>query len=238
MMELNVLYFSAASLGFFHTVLGPDHYVPFIVLSKARNWSKSKTLWITFISGLGHVGSTILLGIIGVALGISINKLESIDEFRGEIVGWMLFIFGIIYLLYGIYKLAEHKTHQGHSHFLNFLLPKNARNLHHLSSDENEVRKSKQAGLTSWMLFLIFVLGPCEVLIPLLIFPAAQHSTFGILMVTFIFSLATIVTMLAIVYLGYNGSKQLKLKGNGVYVHIIAGLVLAFLGISIQFLGW
>ena len=59
MSEMYVLIMSAASLGVIHTLLGPDHYLPFIVLSKARNWSRPRTLWITFISGVGHVSGSV-----------------------------------------------------------------------------------------------------------------------------------------------------------------------------------
>ncbi|QGY43389.1 hypothetical protein GM418_06865 [Maribellus comscasis] len=236
MNELYLLYVTAASLGFFHTLLGPDHYVPFIVLSKARNWSRSKTLWITFVSGLGHVSSSVVLGFIGIALGISVSKLESIEAFRGEIVGWLLFAFGLIYFFYGLFRHLKRRGH--HHHFFNFLLPRRIRRMHHLSDSEDDVDKNEKSNVTFWMLFLIFVFGPCEVLIPMLIFPAAEHSSVGVATVAIIFGLATIVTMLGIVYLGYKGARFLNFKDKGEYVHIAAGLVIAFLGTSILFLGW
>ncbi len=34
--EIVVLGIAAASIGFFHTLLGPDHYLPFIVMARAR----------------------------------------------------------------------------------------------------------------------------------------------------------------------------------------------------------
>ena len=34
--QLNVLIITAASIGFFHTLFGPDHYLPFIMMSWAR----------------------------------------------------------------------------------------------------------------------------------------------------------------------------------------------------------
>jgi len=37
-------------------------------MGKACNWSYSKTLWLTFVRGIGHVGSSIVLGVIGIAL--------------------------------------------------------------------------------------------------------------------------------------------------------------------------
>ena len=45
--EMILLLSTAAFLGFFHTLLGPDHYLPFIVMGKARQWSMAKTTWIT-----------------------------------------------------------------------------------------------------------------------------------------------------------------------------------------------
>lgn len=51
--ELVILTVTAASVGLIHTLIGPDHYLPFIVLAKARNWSVLRTGWITFLCGLG-----------------------------------------------------------------------------------------------------------------------------------------------------------------------------------------
>ena len=46
---------AAGGVAFLHTLLGPDHYLPFIVLARARSWSKTRTLVVTTICGLGHV---------------------------------------------------------------------------------------------------------------------------------------------------------------------------------------
>ena len=40
--EMSALVTTAASIGFLHTVLGPDHYLPFIMMSWARKWSRKK----------------------------------------------------------------------------------------------------------------------------------------------------------------------------------------------------
>ena len=70
--EIAILSLTAVTLGFLHTLLGPDHYLPFIMMSRARRWTLAKTAWITFFCGLGHVGSSIVVGLIGVALGLYI----------------------------------------------------------------------------------------------------------------------------------------------------------------------
>lgn len=41
--DANVLALTAAPIGFFHTLLGPDHYLPFLVMAKARKWWIIKT---------------------------------------------------------------------------------------------------------------------------------------------------------------------------------------------------
>ncbi|MEO0074634.1 MAG: hypothetical protein ABIK31_00795 [candidate division WOR-3 bacterium] len=53
--ELSILVATAASLGFFHTLFGGDHYLPFIVMSKSGQWSIQKTALITFLCGISHI---------------------------------------------------------------------------------------------------------------------------------------------------------------------------------------
>ena len=33
---------SAASIGFVHTILGPDHYLPLVAMAKTNGWSANK----------------------------------------------------------------------------------------------------------------------------------------------------------------------------------------------------
>jgi threonine/homoserine/homoserine lactone efflux protein len=88
------------------------------------------------------------------------------------------------------------------------------------------------------MLFLIFVFGPCEVLIPLLIFPAYEIHITGMILVSLVFGAATVFTMMMIVFLGFKGIRTLKFKNSGRYFHLIAGIVIIGLGLSMKFLGW
>ena len=67
--ELAVLSVTAASIALIHTLLGPDHYLPFIVMARARRWSMRKTACVTLLCGAGHVLSSVLLGGVGIAAG-------------------------------------------------------------------------------------------------------------------------------------------------------------------------
>jgi sulfite exporter TauE/SafE len=233
MNEMTVLLMSAASLGVIHTLLGPDHYLPFIVLSKARNWTKTRTLWITFIAGVGHIGGSVILGMIGIAMGISLSKLEAFEASRGSLVGWMLIAFGVLYTAYGIYKYLRRGAHM---HLPAFLRPKSIRHAD-LHLDMEEIEKDHADRLTPWILFLIFVFGPCEVLIPMLIYPAANHSGMGVFLVALVFGTATIGTMMLVVLLGYQGLSMIKFRGREHQLHLFAGLIILLAGAGMQFMG-
>ena len=110
--SLWLLCITAASIGFFHTIFGPDHYLPFIVMKKARNWSFIKTMLITFVCGLGHIGSSVVLGAIGIAAGIAVMKLEVFEGFRGNIAAWALIGFGLAYFVWGLRAAVKNKPHK------------------------------------------------------------------------------------------------------------------------------
>lgn len=109
-----VLFLSTIAIGFVHTLIGPDHYVPLIAMSKARRWSFVKTAIITFLCGLAHVLSAALLGILAILLGITLTKLTFVENWRGDFAAWLLIVFGLLYSLWSIYRL---KNNHGHSHF-------------------------------------------------------------------------------------------------------------------------
>ncbi len=116
--EIQILAITTASIGFIHTLIGPDHYVPFIMMAWARKWSLLKTTVITFLCGIGHVASSVVLGLAGVALGIAVGKLEMFESFRGNIAAWLLIAFGLVYFVWGLHRAYLNKPHT-HSHLHN-----------------------------------------------------------------------------------------------------------------------
>src|SRR5215203_81754 len=100
--EMTMLLMTAISISFLHTVTGPDHYLPFIALSKSRGWSFTKTLGWTVICGVGHIVSSLLLGLGGAAIGWSLSRLHWVEAVRGGLAGWVLLSFGLAYSIWGI----------------------------------------------------------------------------------------------------------------------------------------
>src|SRR5512143_254668 len=109
--EIWLLAGTAAALGLVHTVIGPDHYLPFIVIGRARNWSLAKTLRVAFLAGLGHILGSVVLGFVGIGLGLAVAKLEGVESARGAIASWLLIGFGLAYFVWGMRRAWKDKPH-------------------------------------------------------------------------------------------------------------------------------
>lgn len=231
--EIIVLITAAASIGFFHTLLGPDHYLPFIMMTKTGKWSLRKTALVTILCGAGHVLSSVLLGFVGVALGIAVSELISIESVRGNMAAWGLIAFGLVYFVWGVRKAIRNKPHTHfHSH------AEGHKHVHkHMHTEKHSHLHKEGKSMTPWVLFVIFVLGPCEPLIPLLMYPAAKDSTIGLILVTGVFSAVTIVTMLGMVLISTMGLNFIPTKKLERYTHALAGITVFLSGMAIQFLG-
>lgn len=234
--EIWVLAGTAASLGFVHTLLGPDHYLPFIVIGRARRWALPKTLFISFLCGLGHVLSSVVIGFVGIALGIAVFRIEGIESFRGSLAAWLLIGFGLAYFIWGLYRAIRNKPHK-HRHWHADGEEHEHSHTHQKAAHSHPHDEKAKSTLTPWILFVIFVFGPCEPLIPLLMYPAAKHNIGGVVLVTLAFGAATILTMLTIIAAAAWGVRSLRLGFMERYVHAIAGAMIFISGISVQFLG-
>jgi cadmium resistance protein CadD (predicted permease) len=186
--------------------------MPFAVIGKAKKWTKTKLMMVTFISGIGHVGSSILLGCIGIFLGFSLSHLTAVEAQRSAIGLWLLIGFGVAYTLWGLKKAHEHK----HEHI-----------------DAKEISKKT---ITMWTLFAIFVLGPCEPLIPLM-FLATGYGWIGILVTSLIFSVVTLIMMMTQTMLAYFGIQLVRHDIAERYSHAFAGAVIVLTGLFIMFIG-
>jgi len=148
--------------------------------------------------------SAVILGIIAIAIGLSLTKIKVIEDIRGELAAWILIIFGLLYLIWSLRALVR-QHHHTHPH-----------------------------SRTLWILFIIFILGPCEPLIPLILYPAIQGSMWAVFLVSLAFGLATIATMLTVVILTVRGMHLLQFKFLEKYANVIAGSMIFMVGIAIK----
>jgi nickel/cobalt transporter (NicO) family protein len=231
--QLAILLGTAASLGLVHTLVGPDHYLPFVMMAKVGKWSIRKTALVTFLCGVGHILGSVALAFVGIAFGVALSKLKVVEWARGELAAWLLITFGFTYAVYGLWRAIKGKPHEHpHEHGVPHSHPHTHTGLHlhpHGVSDTGS--------LTPWVLFTIFVFGPCECLIPLLMYTAAVNSRLVVALVAGVFGAATILTMLVVVIVSSLGTKVLSLGRAERYSHALAGLVIFACGGAIKWLG-
>ncbi len=232
--NLWVLSITAATVGFLHTVTGPDHYLPFVMIGRARHWGYTKLAAVTALCGVGHVLSSVVIALVGVAAGIALSRIQALEGLRGNWAAYALMGFGIAYGLWGLRKAWRGETHSHLHRHADGTIHRHAH--HHLDPDHAHPHGEEES-ITIWVLFAIFVLGPCEPLIPLAMVPAAQHSWAGLLWIASIFSVLTIGTMLAMSLLLYAGVRLVSLPWLERYMHAIAGAVITLSGAAIVFLG-
>ncbi len=230
--ELGLLLGTAMSLGFIHTLMGPDHYLPFVAMARIGRWSGAKTALITFLCGIGHILSSVALAFIGIGFGIAVTRLKAIESARGEIAAWLLIAFGFTYFVWGLRRAIRGKPH--HHHHLHEDEGLHAHEHDH-TGEHTHVHHAEK--MTPWILFTIFVFGPCEVLIPLLMATAARHPMHDVLLVTGSFGVPTIVTMLGVVMASHYGLSRIRLGGLERYSYAAAGLVVLMCGGAIKWLG-
>jgi len=229
---LTALIFVASTIALLHTLLGPDHYVPFIAMSKAWRWSFRKTAIVTLLCGAGHVLSSVVVGSLGIALGCYVADLEQVESVRGNLAGWLFVGFGLAYCLWGIRQALRNQPHaHWHTHADGTV---HSHPHVHVSDHAHVHDERADRSLTPWVLFTLFVFGPCEPLIPVLMYPAARHSLAGVAVVTFTFGAITLAAMLAMVTLGCAGLRVLPLGGLERYNAALAGLAVTTCGLAIQ----
>jgi hypothetical protein len=241
--ELGALSAAAVTIGFFHTLYGPDHYLPFVAMSRVGGWSLRKTVWVTLLCGVGHVASSVVLGFVGIAFGVVVLQLETFEGLRGDLAGWLLVAFGLTYFSWGVVQAIRNRPHT-HLHVHADGAVHTHRHVHqdaHLHAHEaaaelapSAAPAKRKASLTPWVLLTIFVFGPCEPLIPLLMYPAAKANVLGVVWVTALFGLTTLATMTGMVVLMCAGAGAVRFERLHRYSHALAGLVVASCGVAIK----
>jgi hypothetical protein len=188
----------------------PNHWLPIIAIGKTEGWSGKRSLWAAVITGAAHTLSTIL---IGIAVGLAGYKLaNNYDFISGTIAPSILLGLGIIYVIMDI----RGRRHHHHSHF-------------------EAGQERKRTGKSTWIailtsLSIAMFLTPC-IEIEAYYFHAGAIGWLGIIIVSSVYLLVTILVMMILVYLGMKGISTFKTHFLEHHEKLVTGLVLIGLGI-------
>lgn len=234
MNEAQILLLTAASIAFLHTILGADHYLVFTAMGKAHAWSLARTLRVTLYCGIAHVFGSVVLGLVGILFGTQLATIISIESFRGNLASWAMIAFGLMYFAWGMKSAGRSRRHS-HAHAHDGYVHVHEHDHHDGHGHVHRVASGNR--VTPWALFMLFVLGPCEALIPLFMYPAARDNGLLVVAVALLFGTVTILTMLGCVAVTMRGLERLRLPVDGKYAQAIAGASVAMCGAVIAMLG-
>lgn len=108
---MNQILIGSILLSLLHAVI-PSHWLPVLSIGKKENWSIKEVTQVTFLAGLAHALSTIMIGVILGLLGLQLSN--NIQYFTHFIAPATLIMLGIFF----IYQ------HHMHRHFHLHQVPK------------------------------------------------------------------------------------------------------------------
>ncbi len=226
-----ILVISALSTAIFHTLI-PDHWLPFVLIGRARNWSIRRTALISGVSSLLHVSLSLVLGFVGVGIGLGTSM--AVGEALEKVSGVLLILLGIFYAYWSFRK-------GGHFHI-------GGKRAHHHqeSEEEKEHGGNEESELgpwdpdrdiingrlkkSDWYLAFIIGLNPCVLIFPIL-FAAAPHGIAIITAITILYSVTTCFLMVGLTLAGLLWAKNIKMKFFAKYGEIMSGLFISLVGI-------
>ncbi len=184
-----------------HAVI-PNHWLPVLAIGKKEGWSLAETTRITFLAGMAHVVSTVIIGLL---LGLIGDELTDHIEHFTHIVGPSILI------LMGLYFVRQHYKHH---HF-------------HLQNEEIE-KKSKRSIILA--LVIAMFLSPCMEIEAYFLLAGAK-GWYVLAAIAAMYSVITIAGMLLWIRIVYKGLLKLNWHKWEHNAGIITGLVLIITGI-------
>lgn len=184
----------------------PNHWLPIIAIGRKERWSLQQTTMVTFVSGLSHALSTVLIGAIVGLVGMQLE--ETLSERVHLISPIILIVLGLFY----IYQ------HHRHKHF-------------HLHADTTNISRGKIViGLVIAMFF-----SPCFE-IEAYFLMAGAHGWQRVALLAILYTVVTVAGMVIWVRLTYQGLFKLKWHSLEHNAGIITGVTLVLTGVASFFI--
>lgn len=184
-----------------HAVI-PNHWLPVLAIGRKEGWSLAETTRITFIAGMAHVMSTVIIGLLLAMIGGELT--EHIDDFT-RIIG------PCILILIGLYFVRQHYTH------------------HHFHLQKKQIERKTKSSIIMALVIAMF-LSPCME-IEAYFLMAGTRGWYVLAAIAAMYSIITIAGMLIWVRIVFKGLLKLNWHKWEHNAGIITGLVLIITGI-------
>lgn len=223
------------TVAFLHASI-PTHWLPFVLVARARGWGRGKTLAVTVLAGLGHVGLTSLLGLLIAWFGFQLD--ERIGRLFPLLSGGILLVIAVTYFWrqWRGTGICHHHPPGGNHHAGDHCAePKEQ------SHWQEELHASPLASRASgdWTaisgLFVMLTLSPCEGFLPVYL-SGVQFGWKGFVVLSLILAVATLVAMTLLTGLALVGFERFRIERYERYEAGLLGALFAVLGLVVMLL--
>ena len=180
----------------------PNHWLPVLAIGRKEGWTLAETTRVTFIAGLSHVISTIIIGLLLGLIGSELS--EHIEHFTRYIAPAIL-------ILMGMYFVRQHYTH------------------HHFHLQPETMRRKSKRAITLALVMAMF-LSPCMEIEAYFLL-AGTKGWYILAGIAAMYSVITIAGMLIWIRIVYKGLIKLNWHKWEHNAGIITGVVLIGTGI-------
>jgi nickel/cobalt exporter len=230
---LTTIALTGFTVAFFHAAI-PTHWLPFVLVARARGWSRPKVLAVTTGAGLGHVALTSLIGVAIAWFGFQIDH-ESFPRIAGGLlIAIAVFYFWRQWTGRGILHHHPPGTHHhadercGHEHGQS-----------HWDAELKSsplVSRAAGDGAAIGGLFVMLTLSPCEGFLPIYL-SGVQFGWRGFFVLSGILAVATLVGMTLFTWLALLGFEKIRIKNLERHEAGLLGTLFAVLGLLVLAVG-
>lgn len=212
MANLFAYIIGAALVGILH-MSAPDHWLTLCVLARNKKWAPKKLFGISFMTAIGHVGLSVVMGLVVVVVGLVFSHL--ISDYLDTGIGIVMIGGGLIV---GIIPFVRKNPH------------------HHDHNHDHEHDEGKKYGKLTSKIGYFAVLGaalsPDPSIIPIYL-SAISAGFYFALELSVVFAAASILTLLLLVQLGTMGLVKTLAKIPEKYNDSMVGFVIMAIGIYV-----
>lgn len=207
------IFIGSIVLSIVHAII-PNHWLPIVAIARTEKWTKSESMWVTAITGFAHTASTVIIGIIVGIIGYQLSSAFKI--ITSTVAPTLLIILGLVYVM------LDYNHHRKHTH-----------SHEHINLEEVKKKKNKKAIVLTLSFAMFF--SPC-LEIEAYYFVASASGWTGIVIVSAVYLLITVIGMMLLVNIALTGIRKIKFDLLENRDKLITGVVLILLGIGSYFI--
>lgn len=218
---------TAAVTAALHTAI-PDHWLPFVLIGRARGWSAWRTARITALAGILHL--LVSFGLAFLAMLLGRGAVLALGESMEHAIGPLLVLFGLVYAGWswrkgGHFHPGGSLLHRGSHGCDGHEGDANEQHLHY-HADEGLIRGERFGAVG---LAVLIGLNPCVLIIPVAL-SAASLGPVAVLGVFAAYGLPTLSLMVLLAAFGVKLSGVIRIPGAARHMEMASGLLIAVLG--------